>query len=202
MRNYQLSSKNIDNNPSFKSPSFPATVPNKSKVPMLNLNSGVKAVNSQENNLPQKNINISEINNESIEKNELSESGSINRTVLVKQIDYNPDEKSKYSIKMPDKSKSPNNISLAKKSPNFEEINQASKNDMISPNFQKKIAGKVFMPKINIKGDNRMETSKIGETPFDLKSMIINAEKRKRNDRSNIINYFIKLFQKDLTQHN
>lgn len=183
MRNYQLSTKNIDNNPSFKNPSFPSTVPNKSKVPMLNLNSGLKTVNSQENNLPQKNINISDINNESLEKNELSESGSINRTVLVKQIDYNPDEKSKYSIKMPDKSKSPNNISLTKKPTNFEDFNQASKNDMISPNFQKKIAGKVFMPKINIKGDSKMETSKIGETPFDLKSMIMNAEKRQRNDR-------------------
>lgn len=174
----------MESNNTIKNNNIPSNMA-KSKVPLLNLNTGLKGINSQENNLPQKNINMSDINNESLEKNEQSESGSFNRTILVKQIDYNPDEKSKYSIKMPDnKGKSPQNLSFVnKKNAIIEEPNQIQKNDMTSPNFQKKIAGKVFMPKLNLKGDNRIETSKIGETPFDIKSMIINAEKKQKNER-------------------
>jgi len=158
----------------------------KSKVPMLNLNVGLKGISSQENNLPQKNINISEIHNESgIDRNDLSGSGSFNKTVLVKQIEYDPEEKSKYSIKLPDnKGKSPQNMSFVKKNQVIEEINQITKNEIASPNFAKKIAGKVFIPKLNLKGE-KLETSKIGETPFDIKSMIMNAEKKKslRNEK-------------------
>ena len=56
----------------IKSISFQANPSSKSKVPLLNLNNGLKGLNSQENNLPQKNINISEIQIESqsvLEKN-------------------------------------------------------------------------------------------------------------------------------------
>ena len=177
--NINLNIKNMSNN---------NTLSTKSKVPLLNLNVGLKGINSQENNLPQKNINISEINNESVaDKNDLSGgSGSFNKTILVKQIDYNPEEKSKYLIKLPDnnKGKSPQNLSFLKKTPILDDFNQVTKPEVASPNFPKKIAGKVFMPKLNLKGD-KLETSKIGETPFDLRSMIINAEKKQtlRNER-------------------
>lgn len=158
----------------------------KSKVPLLNLNSGFKPIKSQENNLPQKNINISEINNESnMDRNDISGGESFHQGMFVKQIEYNPEEKAKFTIKIPDnKGKSPQNISFAKKSNLIEEISQISKTEITSPNFTKKIAGKVFMPKLNLKGD-RLETSKIGETPFDVRSMILNVEKKQglKNDK-------------------
>ena len=168
----------------IKSISFQANPSSKSKVPLLNLNNGLKGLNSQENNLPQKNINISEIQNESqsvLEKNDVSVNSSLNRTVLVKNIDNETEEKerSKFSIRMPEtKGKAVQNI-FSKKPPVLEEVNPMGRPEMVSPNFSKKIAGKVFMPKLNLRGD-KMETSKIGETPFDLKAMIYNAEQRQK----------------------
>jgi len=184
-KNTNLSSLQLETKLPGKSNSQNTNPSTKSKVPLLNLSVGFKGgVNSQENNLPQKNINISEIQNESGSGLDKNESGSFNRTVLVKNIDYNPEEKSKYSIKMPEtKTKTQQNISFTKKPAVLEEMSQISKTEMVSPNFSKKIAGKVFMPKLNLKGD-KLETSKIGETPFDLKAMIFNAEKKQiRNEK-------------------
>lgn len=166
----------------MKSISFQTNPSSKSKVPLLNLNNGLKGLNSQENNLPQKNINISEIQNESqsvLERNDVSVNSSLNRTVLVKNVDNETEERSKFSIRMPEtKGKSGQNI-FSKKPPVLEEVNPMGRPEMVSPNFSKKIAGKVFMPKLNLRGD-KMETSKIGETPFDLKAMIYNAEQKQK----------------------